>query len=288
MGLLDGLEKFGLGSLKVKNLFEEEEKKEDPRKKVEVVKPTLEEMKEEDFLLNKKIHCPVCDFDFQTKAVKASKARRIGADRDLRPRFVGVDTIKYDVCACPKCGYSAMNRFFPHLSSLQIKLLKENVMLKFKGSEKAEAPAFYTYEEAIEKYKLSLLCTVVKKGKTSEKAYACLKLSWLCRGKLEELDGQGADKNSDIYKKYVAEEKEYYEQAYEGLTKAISSENYPICGMDQHTLDLLLAEMAFMLEKYEDASKMVSRLLTSQTCKGSIKDKAHDLKEEIVAKLAKR
>lgn len=285
MGIFDGLEKFGLGSIDKKSLFEDEKKTAKKQEATKVVKQ--EEMKEEDYLLDKQMRCPVCDHNFKVKALKSSKARRIGADRDLRPIFQGIDTIKYDIASCPKCGYSAMLRFFPHLSSAQIKYLKEKVMANFKPSGE-EAPSTYSYEYALEKYKLSLFCTIVKMGKVSEKAYTCLKMSWLCRGQLEEWKLQGMSEEMEIAKKFRADEREYYEQAYEGLTKAVSSENFPICGMDQNTLDLLLAEMAFILEKYDTASKLVSRLLTSQTVKGSIKDKAFDLKEEVVAKIAEQ
>lgn len=283
MGIFDGLEKFGLGSIDKKSLFEDE--KRNVKKAEAAPKAKVEEAKEEDYLLDKQMRCPVCDNNFKTKALKSSKARRIGADRDLRPRFQGIDTIKYDIASCPKCGYSAMLRFFPHLSTAQIKYLKEKVWDNYKGTDEA-LPDTYSYEYALEKYKLSLFCTIVKMGKVSEKAYTCLKMSWLCRGQLEEWKLMGMSDDMEIAKKFHEDEKEYYEQAYEGLTKAVSSENFPICGMDQNTMDLLLAEMAFTLEKYDTASKLVSRLLTSQTVKGTIKDKAHDLKEEIVEKMA--
>lgn len=283
MGIFDGLEKFGLGGLSKESLYDDGKKAE----KKETAKTTvaMEDMKEEDFLLERRMECPVCDHKFVSKGVK-STIRRLGADRDLRPKHLGIDTIKYDVTSCPKCGYTAMSRFFPRISTLQRKLLKEKVMANFKSTEEA-LPEKYSYEYALEKYKLSLFCTVVKMGKMSEKAYTCLKMSWLCRGQAEEWKDQGISEDSEAYKKMKADEMEYYEQAYEGLNKAVSSENFPICGMDQNTVDILLAEMAFALGKYDVTSKLVSRLLTSQTVKGSIKDKAFDLKEEVVAAIAK-
>ena len=77
----------------------------------------------------------------------------------------------------------------------------------------------------------------------------------------------------------------YYAQAYDGLVKAIASETFPICGMDQNTMDLLLAEMAFALGKYEESYRFLSRLLTSRSAGSNIKNRGLDLKEEIVAKL---
>jgi hypothetical protein len=57
--------------------------------------------------------------------------------------------------------------------------------------------------------------------------------------------------------------------------------------MDQNTMDLLLAEMAYKLEKYETASKLLSRLLVSQSANRNVKDRALDLKQEIIETIHK-
>lgn len=281
--ILSGLEKFGLGSLDMSNLFDDEPKKveappkEEPKKKAEAPK-------EQDYLLEKTVTCPVCDHTFQTIAVKASKARRVGADKDLRPHFLGIDTLKYGVTSCPYCGYTAMNKYFPHLSPVQIKMIKEGVSSQFQPTTTYN-PEVYTYEYAIDKYKLSLYSTVVKRGKTSEKAYTCLNIAWLCRGKAEEMLANGMDANSHGVQIARQEEMAYYQQAYEGMIKAVSSESFPICGMDASTMDMLLAQMSFTLGKYEMASKLISRILGSSASSRGAKDKALDLKQEIIDKL---
>ena len=58
-----------------------------------------------------------------------------------------------------------------------------------------------------------------------------------------------------------------------------------MCGMDQNTMDLLLAQMSVVLGKYEIASKLVSRLLLSSTVTSNVKEKAYDLKQELIAVL---
>lgn len=283
MGILEGLEKFGLDGSGLDNLFGEAPKEEVEQEVKEEVKekaPTPEE----EYLLVKKVTCGVCDRTFKEKAVKSSKMYRMTPDKDLRPRFQGVDTIKYDVTSCPYCGYTAMNRYFDHLSTLQRKLIREGICTKFTSSPEDDKLT-YSYDTAIDRYKLSLFNTVVKMGTTSEKAYTCLKISWLYRGKAEELASLGLTMSSDSMKQAKIEERKYYQQAYEGFTKAISSEAFPICGMDQNTIDLLLANMAFNLEEYETASRLVSRLLISKTANRNAKDRAYDLKEEIVNRL---
>ena len=79
----------------------------------------------------------------------------------------------------------------------------------------------------------------------------------------------------------------FYSQAFDGFVKAMASENYPICGMDQNTVDLLIAAMAFNLGKYEYSSRFVSNLIVSKTASPNIKNRAHDLKEKIIEKIKK-
>lgn len=282
MNIFEGLEKFGLDVSGQFDLFGDEKKAEKEKADAEVAKEA--EPVETDFTMDRTVKCTVCDKSFKTKAVKTSKLRRLEPEKDLRPRFQYIDTLKYDICSCPYCGYTGMSRYFEHLSSLQIKLIKEGVCSKFTAST-TDIPEIYDYDYSIERYKLSLFNTIVKKGKTSEKAYTCLKLAWLCRGKAEEMIAKGAAEESETIKKCKAEEMAYYAQAYEGFVKAISSESFPICGMDQNTIDLLMAAMAFGLEKYEEAYRFLSRLLTSRSAGSNIKNRGLDLKEEIVAKL---
>ena len=47
------------------------------------------------------------------------------------------------------------------------------------------------------------------------------------------------------------EEEAFYKQAYDGMLKAVSTEMFPICGMDQGTVDYLLATMSIHYKKYD-------------------------------------
>lgn len=279
MNLLSGLEKFGLKAEDTANLFEEEKK----------VAQTADESKKEDipdegsFLLDKAIRCVVCDKVFKTKMIKNGRVKRMEPDFDLRPRFENIDTLKYNVASCPYCGYTAINRYFEHISSLQEKLIKEQVCANFKPTGAVE-PMLLDYDAAIERYKLALFNTIVKKGKNSEKAYTCLNLAWLLRGKYESLDA--SDPATEQERKECREQEEaFYAQAYEGFTKAVSSETYPMCGMDECTMDYLLAAMSYHFKKYDVASKCIARIQQSAAASKKMKDRAYELKEKIVADL---
>lgn len=286
MGLLSGLEKFGLEQMDTTNLFEDE-KKPKAEQQGQADAPKEEKHLETEFLLLKSIRCPVCDHVFRTRLVKTGRVKRLEPDFDLRPRFAYIDTNKYDVSSCPKCGYTAINRYFSHITSGQVKLIDQGVHSKFKANtlvNAEDALEAYTYEEAIEYCKLALYCTMVKRGSTSEKAYECLKLSWLYRGWREKLESEGTN-DRELLSNVKAEEDAYYKQAYEGFMKAIASESFPMCGMEESTVNILLANMAFKLEKYDVSSKLVSAILASRVASRSVKDRAMTLKEEIIKKL---
>ena len=283
--LLSGMEKYGFKDVNLDSIFEDDKPKTVARTPEE---KKVEAPKEEDFLLDKGVRCPICDTVFKSRMVKSGRARRLESDRDLRPRFEYIDTIKYDVSSCPKCGYTAINRYFPHLSSAQMKLIREEVCTKFKPEKGMADKLSYTYDEAIERYKLALINTIAKKGKASEKAYECLKISWLYRGKKEEIQAANSNPSEEVKAEILKceqTETAFYTQALDGFLKAMTSESYPMCGMEQNTVDFLIANMAFNLKRYDLASKFVSALLVSKTTSKTIKDKALTLKEEIISEI---
>lgn len=273
--LFSGLESLGLGNLSNVELFEQKEKAKDKGKEhpSEVM-----EIKEADFIFEKSFTCPVCDKEFKAKQVRTGKVKLIGSDSDLRPKYQYVDSLKYDAIVCPACGYAALNRFFNFMSSAQARLIRENISNTFRGLK--EGADILTYEEAITRHKLALINAVVKRAKASEKAYTCLKLAWLCRGYAENLPAE-LPNPEDKKKELKAQEQEFIANAYEGFVDAFSKEVFPMCGMDEITVTYLTAELARRVGKYEDALRMIARVLTSREANERIKSKARELKEQI-------
>lgn len=273
MGIFSGLKSLGFGDLEGKDLFEEETK-------VEQAAAEPAQPEEKDFILDKSFTCPVCDKNFTARAMKTGKAKLVSMDLDLRPRYVGVDATKYDVGLCPHCGYAALTRYFTAMTTNQIHLIKEQVSNKVKLPQHTEE--YYTYEEAMERYKIALVCAMVKKAKNSEKAYICLKCAWLVRGYREELESKG-QLQPQQKAELDAQEMEYLKNAFKGFVEAQKSERYPMCGMDEYTMDYLMAALAYEVGELDKASQCVSRLLSSMA-NNRVKDKARDLKDLIVAK----
>ena len=264
---------MGLGELEDSDLFAEEEKAEQA-----AAEPAQPE--EKDFIYEKSYTCPVCDKTFSSRVMKTGKAKLVSMDLDLRPRYVGIDATKYDVELCPHCKYAALTRYFTALTAGQIHLIKEQISNKVKLQPHSED--YYTYEEAIERYKIALVCAMVKKAKNSEKAYICLKSAWLLRGYREELESR-RQLLPQQREELTQQETEYLENAFKGFVEAQKSERYPMCGMDEYTMDYLTAALAYEVGELDMSSQYVSRLLASMA-NNRVKDKARDLKEMIVAK----
>lgn len=278
--LLSGLESLGLGNLEGLDIYEDPHK--DEKKQAEVVAP-----KEEDMLFDKSYTCTVCDKDFKAKMVRSGKAKAMAADQDLRPRYEGIDVLKYDIISCPYCGYSSMSKNFPYLTPAQKRAIKENICNSYKPRKIDPDKKIYTYEEAMERHKLALVNTIVKHGKASEKAYICLKTGWILRGQREALEADTSD-----YEKKKQElesaENQFLKNAYDGFVTARASESFPICGMDEMTVDYLLATLAMRFEEYETAAKLLGSIVTSRTANARIKDRAHDLKDVLMEKLKEK
>ena len=173
-----------------------------------------------------------------------------------------------------------MFRYLP--SKVYAKLIKENI------SSKVQLHTYdddiYTYEEAIERYKLCLANAVVKRAHASEKAYICLKSGWLMRGYQEYLEESG-DTDMARLREVKNMEEAYLKNAYTGFTEALQTEGFPMCGMDEITVEFLIGVLATRFQKYDVASRMVASILTSPSANARTKDKARELKDQILEEL---
>ena len=279
MGLLSGLSGLGLGNLEGMSLYETPEKENtEDIEEVEEKAPEKKIPEEGEFLFEKSYKCPVCNKDFKALSLRAGKAKLIGTDIDLRAKYEYVEPLKYDVVMCPICGCASLTRYWSNLTAMQTKNVREQIGKAFKT--KNYTGDTYTYEEALERYQMALANSIVKSAKNSEKAFICLKTGWLMRAYAESMDPKAPNYEKD-YKEAKDLETEYLKNSLEGFVNARRSENTPICGMDETTLDYLIAALSTKFGQYEQAAKLVSSIITSRTANSRMKDKARLLKEEI-------
>lgn len=232
---------------------------------------------ESEYLFGKSYTCPACGKEFKGRTVKTGKARVNGTDDDLRPRYETVDALKYDAILCPYCGYAALSRFFNTLTQVQKGLIKEKVSAAYKPREENEV---FSYADALERHKLALLSSMVKGAKDSEIGYTCLKIAWVLRGERETLvkEGQEEEKRQQ---EISAQEEEFLKKAKEELLKARQTEDFPVCGMDEATVDYLVSVLCVRFGEIDMASRMISGILSSHSASARVKDRARDVKAEI-------
>lgn len=243
---------------------------------------------EEEYIFDKKMTCVVCDKPFTTKVLKSNKARRIGSDADLRPRFENIDTIKYGICSCPNCGYSAMHSAFSHVAGRQIGNIKQNVSSHFLPEDRTGWTT-YTYDQAIRMHELALQSADAKLAKDGEKSYLHLLMSWLYREKEKEAEQMmsGEMRDSEMRNNHEQAEAHYLE-AFEGFQRAMMNEMFPIAGLNQPTLEYIIAYMAFHFGKLEVSAKMIGSVITTSSASRNVKDRALELKSEIIRMLKER
>ena len=277
--LLAGMEKFGFDASEGIDILKDDKKKTSVPKNATVEEKA--EIQEKDLLIDKKVECPLCFTQITYKSTLTTKLKRLEPDFDLRPNFEGIDDTKYGVIFCNHCGYAALNKFFEHVSTGQKKMIRAGVCEKFRPIPVPTGDT-YTYDFAVERHKLALVTAMAKRAKLSEKSYICLKVAWLRRAELENLP---ADVTPEQKKEKEEEMQGFYRQAYDGFTQVLSTEMPPFCGMDEQTVQFMLANMAMYFNEYDKAAKLVADLLTSPGVNRRIKDKCSDLKPVILQKI---
>lgn len=272
MGLLSGLEALGIKMPET----EEVSKKETPviEKTEQATRVEQLEKEEKSYLYGKSYTCPICDRKVTALTVKSSTLKLIGTDEDLRPRYEQLDSLKYDVVFCPHCGYANTANNFENLMPYQRKRIYEGVALKFHYEDPHSE--IYSYEEALIHYQFALLCAMVSGAKASEKAWLCLKMAWLIRGKSEELNPR-----LPVYEEKMQEHKrdelEALQLALVGFTEARTSEGFPIAGMGETTLDFLIAALSIELGDPETAARLLQGIIATKGVKNRVKDRARDM-----------
>lgn len=270
--LFSGLDAFGMDDLDKNDLFQDQvEKKKTEKKKTK-------EVEEIDLLYARTMRCPVCDSVFEARTVKQGSAVVEGVKVNLRPIYRSVDPIRYDVMLCEVCGYAALNRNFKKISDRQIKEVRKKISMKYVGKK---YPEVYTYEIALERYKMALYNDVVLGRSDLNKAFLCLKASWVVESLIENCaDGPQLDDYKDTYKAFV-------ENAFKGFSKSYGDTSFPVFGMNQSTFQYLLGALAYESGDLQQTGYWLGKVLLSTTSSGRIKDKARELKAKIEADKAK-
>jgi uncharacterized protein (DUF2225 family) len=252
--IFSGLEELGFKNMNNIEFYKQENENNNDSNIKETPKLT-------DNLYDKSYTCPVCGAEIKAKSVKNGKTRLISKDSDLMPVYEPINPLYYDVVLCHSCGYAGLAKFFDRIKQEQALMVKSVITPKFRPKA---YPDIYDADIAIERFKLALLNSVVKKSRMSERAYTCLKIAWVYR--------QKNDSENEL---------KFLEQALVGFKEAFTKEAFPICGMDTYTLAYLMGELSRRLGNNEEAIRWFGKVIITPGVNPKLKEMARDQKDLI-------
>ncbi|HHW71473.1 MAG TPA: DUF2225 domain-containing protein [Clostridiales bacterium] len=220
-----------------------------------------------EYLMEKRVFCPLCQTSFNTTKVKTTKLRMIGRDTDFCTYYEDINPYFYEINVCPKCGFAFSDSHTGDILDEKREKFKEIVSSKWTGRDFSGVRSI---EQAIETFKLAITSGEITGEKNSKLAGLCLRLSWLYRIKKE--------KEEEL--RFMRWSAKLYEEAYQW--EDFSDEN----AMELGTVLYLLGELNYRLEEYEKASKWFNVAFAnsseiSASMMDVIRDRWQDIKEDI-------
>lgn len=198
-------------------------------------------------LYDKKVECPICEEEFKTKKVRASRLRILKRDEDFLSHYNVENPIKYNVFVCPNCGYANYHNRFNDIKRSQVELIKENITSKWKKRSFGEVRDL---NEAIQTYKLALITSSFLKTSNLELGNLSLNLGWLYRLKDEE-----------------DEEIRFLTLARDKFIDAYNLESLLGTNMDDSKLSYLIGELSRRINDKENAKTWFSTSMNLQSTK---------------------
>ncbi len=195
-----------------------------------------------DELYDKKVKCPVCSVEFNSKRVKMSKLRAEKRHSDLFIHYKGENPVKYGVYVCPVCGYTALSEKYDKVKDDALDILRDKITSKWKEREYG---GYRSVDEAITCYKLALYCGQVLSYKKLYLGGVCLRIAWLYRMKNEREN-----------------ENKFLQFTYDLYNEAYSSESMVDANMDEVTLAYLIGEISRRVGNRKEAVSWFSQAIS--------------------------
>jgi uncharacterized protein (DUF2225 family) len=127
-----------------------------------------------------KVTCLFCQVEFNTSRVRSSFKKSIKTDTDFGIHYKEINPEYYVVRVCPSCGLATTENFSDKMTKDQKRAFEEKVkdnwnMRDYSGER--------SWEEAMQTYKLALVCAQIKDEKDRIIAGILHHIAWLYREK---------------------------------------------------------------------------------------------------------
>lgn len=209
---------------------------------------------------DKQITCIHCKKEFPSAKVRSKFVRVKDTASDFQPIYVNseVNPIYYNVFVCEHCGFSFTEDFTKYFApgvqdTITATITKNWVHRSFAGER--------TVFQAMEAYKLALVCGTIKKEKNVALAGLTLRLAWLYRSL----------KNNGQEQRFMTLSRDYYMASY-------STGDYSGTQMSEIRILYMIGELSRRIGDLEEATRSFSRVIEKQS--SSIEPKLIDMAKE--------
>ncbi|MGN7477562.1 DUF2225 domain-containing protein [Solibacillus silvestris] len=201
----------------------------------------------------KSIDCMHCKKSFPTLKVRTKSIKIEQTESDFQPVYADnhVNALYYNVFVCQHCGFSFtedFNKYFAPGVKEQIdaQICTNWVPHSFKNER--------TVFDAIQAYKLALVCATIKKEKFVITSGLALRLAWLYRSL-----------------KNTGQEQRFLKMARDHYMESFSTEDYAGTQMSNVRIMYMIAELSRRIHDYENATRFFSRVIENQRVGGEAK-----------------
>lgn len=201
----------------------------------------------------KKIECLHCKKPFNTYKVRTKAIKVKETDTDFMPVYVdsNVQALYYNVFVCEHCGFAFTDDFSKYFAPGTAEEIKEKISGNWvKHDFNGERTVF----QALQAYKLALLCADIKREKNVAKAGLALRLAWLYRSL-----------------KNVQQEERFLKIARDQYMESYSNEDYASTQMSGTRVVYMIAELSRRIGDEENAVRFFSKVIEGQRSGGEAK-----------------
>ncbi|WP_274381461.1 DUF2225 domain-containing protein [Paenibacillus mesophilus] len=188
-----------------------------------------------------KVTCMCCEQSFQTSRVRTSFKKTAKTDSDFCIHYKTVNPDFYVVRVCPFCGFSFTENFSDRLTPKHKHLYLDKLGKNWNG---LDLTGERDWNEAMQSYKLALLCAQIKEEKDRVIAGLLHHIAWLYR-----------------YKDNKEQEKRFLEFALESYVKVFETEGEDV---NNARLMYLIGELHRRLGNYQKAVLWFGRVINDK------------------------
>jgi uncharacterized protein (DUF2225 family) len=194
-------------------------------------------------LYQKKVNCTHCQSSFETSKVRSSQKRSAKSDTDFCVHYKAEDVNPeyYVIHVCPFCGFAFSENSTETMSENSKKVFADKVSSRWKQRDYG---GVRTWEDAMQTYKLALICAQIQQEKDRVIAGILQHIAWLYR-----------------YKSMEKEEKQFLRFALEAYIRVYEYEEQAV---NNAKLMYLIGELHRRLNEYNEAVKWFTRVINDK------------------------